>query len=493
MSSTSSEGLLLDTLKKTVKHSFIYGLGTSFAAISGIVLVPLYTRFLNPNDYGIYSLIGVIFSLLFFLYDFGMVNALFRWYYQYDEKEIALRRRVISTTLIFLFIVAATFTVILWINAAYISKYFFASAAFSGLIKLMLLGALLQSLTWVPLSILRIKEKALTFTIIVIMGMIVMIAANFILLFMGRGLNGIYEAYILAYLFMSITLFLITRKEYNIDFSLKELKGMLKFGLPYLPVLFFSWVIDFADRYLLSHMASFQQVGLYSVGHKIGQGLYLVEKTFLIAWVPLMLSLYQRYKDDAPEIFGKVFTYYLFTIFFICLAVSVFSKEIIYIFATPPYYAAAQVVPLIAFSYLLNGIYIYMLSGLIIAKNVYLQPIILSVSAMLNIGLNIILIPKFGMMGSAAATLVSYLLVAVATYFFAQKLYPIHTEWMRIGKIVFSVSLIYFLSAIFFIHGFAASVLYKGALLGLFFPILYTAGFFNQNELKRLKLVFFKN
>ena len=486
------DGLLVKTLKKTGRHSIIYGIGMSFTAISGIVLVPLYTRFLNPADYGVYSLISIIASLLFFLYDFGMINAIFRWYYQYESSEVILRRRVVNTAFIFLFFLASFSTFFLWINSSIISKLVLNSASFTHLIRLMLLGVLLQSLTWVPLSLLRIREKVVGFTIITMSGITVMIAMNYLLLSIGRGLEGIYEAYIIAYLLMVAILFFVTRREYAFDFSVKELKGMLKFGLPYLSVLIFSWAIDFSDRYLLSRLSTLQQVGLYSVGYKIGQAMYLAIKAFMVAWVPLMLSLSQENRDNAQRIFGKVFTYFMLSLLFLFLSVSVFSREIIQIFTSQSYYEASQVIPCIAFAYVLNGVYVFMLCSLIVAKSIYIQPIVLLVSAIVNIGLNIIWIPRFGMMGSAAATVVSYSLVAAATYLFAQKFYPIPVEWNRIMKILLAVAATYYVSISVPCSTLGTSILLKGTLMAIFFYVLYAVGFFHAKEIERLKLIFSK-
>lgn len=488
-----SAGLLSETLKKTVKHSLVYGIGMSFTAVSGIILVPLYTRFLSPGDYGVYALISIIFSLLFFLYDFGMVNAIFRWYYQYGSHQQESRSRVINTALLFLLGLATVFTILLWNNAGLLSQIIFNSRDFSHLIRLMLIGLFLQSLTWVPMSLLRIKEKVLTFTSVVVLGMILMVSGNFIFLSMGRGLNGVYEAYIITYLCMAIALFAMTWKHYAVDFSFGELSGMLKFGLPYIPVLFFSWVIDFSDRYLLAHLSSLQQVGLYSVGYRIGQAMYLVIKTFVVAWVPLMLSLHQKHGDNARSIFGRMFTYFLLLLIFLFVFVSIFSKDIIQVFTTSAYKDAASVIPWISFSYVLNGVYLFMLSGLIVAKNVYAQPIILLVSAVLNIVLNVVFIPNLGMIGSAVATLISYSLVAAATYYFAQKFYPIPIEWKRIAKIAVAAAATFYVGILVPKEALWVSILSKGMLIAVFFYILYIVGFFQQKEIDKLRFMFFKN
>ncbi len=484
--------LLFDTIKKTLRHSLIYGLGTSFMAVVGVILIPLYTRFLSPSEYGVYSLIGVVFTLLIFVYDFGMINALFRWVYQFDENQAAFRKRVVSTTLIFLIILASILTFILWKCASLISSLIFANTNYAPLIKLMLISIFLQSLTWVPLSLLRIEGKALIYTIILICGMVVMVITNFILLLAGSGVKGIYESYIVASLFIMTPLFYITRHYYGINFSVKDLNGMLKFGLPLFPVLFFSWIIDFSGRYFIGRYSTLQEVGLYSVGYKIGQILYLAEKTFMIAWTPIMLSLSQRYMEKAPQIFGKIFTYFIFLSLLIFLFVSVYSVEIVKLFTSPSYYGASSIVPLISLSYLLYGVYIYMLSGLIITKNISVQPLILLGSAIANVILNIALIPKFGMMGSAYATISSYCIAAIATYCISQKYYPLPIETWRIAKICTSTALIYFLSTSINFTNTGLCLASKTILMAAFFYALYVIRFYQPAEIDRLKFVFTK-
>jgi len=482
-----SEGLLSRTLKKTGLHSAVYGLGMSFTAISGIVLVPVYTRFLSPSDYGVYSLISIISSLLLFLYDFGMINAIFRWYYQYSPEEIISRRRVINTAFAFLATIATAFTMLLCVASPLLSRAVFSDSGPTDLLRLMLFGVLFQSLTWVPLSVLRIKERVGAFLMVTLTMMAIMIFANYVLLSLGHGLYAVYEASIATYLFTAAALFYITRDEYSADLSLRELKGMLKFGLPYLPVLFFSWIIDFSDRYLLGKFSTLQDVGLYSVGYRVGQVMYMAEKAFLVAWVPLMLSIYQQHKAESPRIFGGVFTYFVSFIIFLGLCISVFSPEIIRIFTSRAYSNAAFVVPWISLAYLFSGIYIFMLSGFIISKNVVVQPVILSVSAAVNIALNIVLIPRIGMMGAAYSTVISYLIVAAATLFFAQKLYPIDIDAVRLSKLAVCSFVLYLLSLSIKTSGIMTTVLLKGVLISTLFVFLYFARFYSPDEIRTLR------
>lgn len=477
---------LFDTVKRTLKHSLIYGLFTILTTFTGFVLLPFYTKYLSPAEYGVFALIGILSTALAFLYDLGMVNALVRWCFEYSDDQLDQRKTVVFTALIFLLITSSIFTILFLVYSPKVSILLFHDTKFSNFIKLMVIATFFNCLAWVPLSLFRVKEKSFTFvfaTACKTLGLICLIIL--FLAVLKRGLGGVYESNLIISIIFTGPLFLLTFKEYTIKFSMKDLFGMLKFGVPFIPVLFFSWIIDFSDRYFLGQLSTLSEVGLYSVGYKIGQIVFLVVKTFAIAWIPIMFTVSR--KENAAEIFAKILTYYILFIFLFALSISIFGRGIITIFTSSAYHDAYKVVPLISISYFFYGIYVFALSGLLIVKNVYVQPLLLSFSAILNVFLNILLIPKYGMMGAAYATLLSYLSVAAGTYYFSQKYYPIHIEVDRILKIVFCGVVIYTVSLFVPDANLAHSIIIKLLILS-FYPLsLYLIKFFRQEEVVKLK------
>lgn len=469
---------------KAFKFSIIYGIATAVLSGSGFLLLPIYTRHISPAEYGIFSIIGIFATVLIFVCDFGMINALVRWYFDYKETDVNQRKMIVSTVFLFFIIFSSIITTFLLAFTKELSLFLFRDSSYKNLIKLMVLTNFFTILTWVPFSVFRIKENPFRYLIFSVVRMALIISSALIFLFfMGRGLKGIFEANLCAFAVFAAILIMATYREYILGFSLKDLKGMLRFALPFIPVLLFTWVIDFSDRYLLGRLATLEDTGLYSVGYKFGQIVFLADKAFLIGWIPIAFSIIKR--SDYKEVFGRIFSYFIAAVAFIGLIISVFSQEMVGLFATPDYMKAATIVPLICASYLFYGFYIYSLSGLVISKNIVAQPVILFVGAAINIVLNIMLIPDMKMMGAAIATLISYIFIAIVTFLCAQKIYPIRFELNNALKVfIFSAGLFLVLNLTLHNKGvvFVSGLIIKVATLSLFPIILYLTGFFKKRE-----------
>ena len=209
---------------------------------------------------------------------------------------------------------------------------------------------------------------------------------------------------------------------------------------------------------------------------------------FELAWIPFMLSVAKR--DDAKQIYSSVLTYFLLIGVFIALALSVLSREVIAIMATPPFHDAYKVVPLIAFSYLLFGCYLILQAGIYIEGKTKYVPLIVGAGAVLNLGLNYLLIPSYGMMGAATATLLSYLLLPVAMLFVAGKYYPIRYEFDRIIKIVLAAVPIYVGCMFVSTGSLLIEGLIKLIILATYPALLYVLRLPKPQELEKIKQLF---
>ena len=482
---------MIDILKKTAKHSIIYGSGNIFVMLIGFILMPLYTRFLSPEEYGVYSIVWIMGSILALLYDMGMITGMLRWYYEYPNSEQKKRRVVLSTSAVFITLASCVFTAVFIMFSKQISCLLFKTDQYFRLVNFMVLATFFNSAAGVPLNVFRVKEQPSKFVFVSILRVAVLILFTvFYLVISRQGLEGVFKSFFVSSVFITAVLFFLTWKDFEKAFSWNDLSGMLRVGLPYFPVLFFSWIIDFSDRYILGQMATLSDVGLYSIGYKIGQIVYIPTRAFLFAWPPILFSIARN--KDAPKIFSKLFNYYTACIFFIALSVSLFGIDVIKIFTTPVYYEASKVIPYIAFSYLLYGAYGYMLFALILKKDMLVQPLFLALAAVLNVILNILLIPLYGMTGAAMATLFAYAFVAFATYIKAQRCYRVNYEFDKLSKILGSAFILFFLG--FFVFGKEGPLFFVARLvLIISYPfVLYLLDCFDievVTELKKLLLL----
>ena len=484
---------MISYLKKIANHSVIYGASNSVTAAVGYLLLPIYTRFLSPAEYGIFSTINISGAVLGVIYDMGLIAALFRWYFDYSKSEEYKRKVIISTISIFYFFTSSIATIILYLFSSKLSGVLFKGQfQYSPLIQLMILTTYINLLMGVPLSILRLEEKAHTYMIVSIFkGIGILVITSLYLIILKAGLLGVYKGGLIVSFVIAVILFVVTYNNYMLRFSFPEIKKMLIFGLMYLPTIIFMWIINFSDRYFLNYYSTLKDVGIYSFGYKIGQIIYLMVTAFSIGWTPILFSIAKE--NNAKKIFAKIMTYFFLVLFSFVLLISIFSKDIVRLVSVGEYMGSYKIVSFISFSYFLYGIYIFLFSGLMITKRIGSQPIVIGMAALLNILLNIFLIPKFGYAGAAYSTLYTYAAVVIGTYLMAQRHYYINYEKVRLLKIIFAGAGILGVSY-YKLFGDAVyiNIFWKVILFMMFFYLLYLWGFFSSQEQDKIKYIFQK-
>ena len=204
-------------------------------------------------------------------------------------------------------------------------------------------------------------------------------------------------------------------------------KNMLVFGTPHIVNLISGWFLQLSDRYLLEHFASLSVAAGYSVAYTLGGVLSTAIITpFSLAWWILLYTIAKR--TDAQHVFKLVFRGFSFVLLFATLGMSLFGGSIFDLLFPASYHAQAAIIPIIALSMLFNGLFIVVNLGVALLRKTWLTSLYFIVSALMNIGINIVLIPAYGAMGAAIATLVAYIALALIAYLFNQRMYPVPFE-----------------------------------------------------------------
>ena len=475
-------------LLRLSKQSIIYGFGVAVSQILSFFLIPLYTRYLTPSDYGILQIISVTSSVLSVIFAMGITSALFRSYFLYDEAE--KRKMAISTAFIYLAGTSTILSVLLIGLAGKFSLLLFHSDQYMLCFRLVFLTLFCDTGTQIGMSVLRAKEEAFRYAMVTVARVLISVGLNIVfVVVLHKGVLGILEsnAITAAVIYLWLTLSVIRKAGFG--FSTDELKRMLTFGVPLIPAGLAASVIFLADRYFLQFLSTSAEVGLYSLGYSFGLVVNgLLASPFLTAWVPFAFSIYKQ--PDARQTFSRVFTYFVLVIVFASLAVSVLSKEVLAVMATPEFSAAYKVIPLIALSYVVYACYNLLGMGISLeAKTKYMMPII-GAAAIVNIGLNYLLIPDFGMMGAAVAAVASFLVMAILGFIISQKFYAVTYEWGRVAKIGIAAGVIF--AGSLFIH-YDESTIITGVfklLTLLAFPVLlYLLRFYHPEEMQKIKEV----
>jgi O-antigen/teichoic acid export membrane protein len=479
---------MVEKFKKLLSHTLIYGLGSYAGRVVNFLLLPVYTRYLTPQDYGVLSLVGVLGQILFIFLNMGQSTSLFRFYFRHDDEE--KRMRVISTAFLLLVGVSLPLICVPLMATDTVAQLLLGNGAYGLFIWLGCLTILCKVFLRIPFAIMRAREQSTRYAVWSSVQTL-LTASLAIALVVGwqQGVMGVLLSQFLAELVLCLLLLGPVLYRLPLRFSTTDARGLLSFGLPLIPAGVAGFVLDLSDRYFLKHYTDLHQVGLYSLGYRFGEIIYLFVGAFQLAWPPFVFA--NEKAPNAPSLYAQATTYYFTAIVFLCLVVSVFARELIFIMATPAFYDAYKVVPLIALSGLFEGLTFVGGVGINLQNKTIYRPFIVGAAALLNLALNVLLIPSYGMMGAATATVLAFLLQSLLTFAIALRFYSVPYQYLRLAKVALIGLGIYGLS-LFVSAASLPQALAEKALLVLFFPLLLRiTGFFQPAELSYARVLLF--
>jgi O-antigen/teichoic acid export membrane protein len=458
---------------KLIKNSAIYTIGDLLPKVVSVLMIPIYTNenYLSPTQKGIVDSIMLIGSIFFTFYLLGLDAALNRFYY--SDKDEEKRKTLISTLWIFLFAYTLTLSVGLILFGRGLSKLIFKNIPFEPFFKLMIVNCFFSTFTIMPLTLFRMKGQALKFGIFNILTTLLNVSfCIYFIVFLKQGAAGNIKGYIWCNFVFATIYLLLTFKDLKLKFSLSILKESLEYGIPLIPHAIGGWVINASDRWFIGRYRDLKEVAIYGVAYQIGSLLDFLVGAINKAYVPFFFKTIDE-DENAKTIFEDILKYYSVLILSLGLGIAMFSKEIILILAhSDAYIVAYKIIPIITLVSVVHGYYFMSVNSIFYAKKTKFLAIVTAISAIINILLNFILIPKYGMYAAAFTTLVAYLFSSIATYIVAQKCYYIKWHWNIIIMNMAICLSVYFVSMIDFDNMFI-NIIYKTIIYVGYISILF--------------------
>ena len=417
-------------LKRLLRGSFVYGLGSVLQRFLSFLLLPLFTRFLQPEDYGAAALVGLLSVGVSGLFSLGTGNSLGILYFK--EEDSSKRPVKIWTNVLLLLVYGFFLYATLYVVAPTLSMLMFQTEEYSHLFRIALFGLLCSTASGPLLAYFRMEEEAKTYVVLTLISSLISISASiYLIVVLGLGVTGMLIAGLLAnFVIFFLALLLVGRR---IPFSVdtKLVKPLVRIGFPSIWGMFAFMIIDYADRQMIQRMLGLDALGIYSVGYNFGMVMLICVNAFSMAWPPFFVSFISR-REEAKTVFAKVLKYYLLVFGFLVLIFFGFARPVTTLMAATTYRNAFVVVGMVAAAYTLKGAYLIFLPAFYFEEKLVLQTTMEWIAALTNITLNFLLIPRFGIAGAAAATLGCYMVLPACTAFFSQKFLQVDYEWTKI-------------------------------------------------------------
>lgn len=399
-------------VKKFIGDFLKYTPSSFIPALIGFLTVPILTKLFAPSDYGDYALAVSVVGFFAMITQTLLGTPITRFFYNNKKKgnldtfyDTVISLSVTSTVIVTLFFIAILF-------------FFKTSPVLYGLLLIGIPLFIVTSLFGILKQVLVAKEKSNLYSFFTgsqaILGFFIGVGLIFILNF---DISGIIWGNIISFLLLLPFIYYYSFKGVFIGrkFSKKIYVDVIKYGAPLVIGNLASWILSLSDRFILEFYRGSAEVGIYNASYNVSeQTITMIWSLFMIAAYPLIVRMWEMHGEKPTQKYiSKLTRYYLLISFPAALGLSILAKPIISILTSPAYIGGYQIIPLVVFGALLLGLQWWAQLGLLLNNKTNMIGVTVLIAGIINIVLNIFLVPLYGYMGAAISTFISYLILLI--------------------------------------------------------------------------------
>lgn len=410
-------------LRPLAGQVLVYGSGRLGLQLFSIVTLPVLTREFSPAEYGIVETISTFASIVVVVATLSLNSAVQRSYFDHPDDDSKGRRTVVSTGLWVTLGWSTALCLALVASARPLSRLFFGTDAHGDLIALALVALPLTIAVTYLQDLLRLLQRPGLY--VVVSFLLAGSTVAFVLWFVvveDAGLRGVYLGGLAAAPAPLVASWWLVRRTLALTFDFSELRVMLAYALPLIPVGAATWLMQFADRFFLLHYASVADVGLYGVGVRLANVLMLAVIAFATAWSPFVFDLYSRDPDRERAVRARAFAAVGIGLGFGAVCLGVWAREFLRVVTDPAFEDGYKVVGLTLGAIVALGLNGVTMTAISLSRRTVYFALYTAYTTCVNLALNFALIPRFGTVGAAAASFVTAWTLAGLYYLRAQRL-----------------------------------------------------------------------
>lgn len=483
-----------DTLRKEVlsvgKHSLIYVTGQALSRAAGFFMIPIYTRFIAPANYGAMELIEIITAAIALMISMGVADTMSRFYY--GEQDQIRRNEVVSTVIVGFGLIGLPIVLLFLGLSEIISKVILEESQYGYYLQVAIAAVWFSMLCEIGYTYLRILYKAKLFVSITIAQLVIALSLNiYFVVFLKIGILGVFYSTLITQSLTGLTLSLSILNKVKLRISMPILWKLIKFGLPLVPSRIGLMLGFVSNRFFLRWFSSpdptlaLAQIGLFSLGHKFGVIVNrFVNDPFNSFWGPRRLDILLNKTTDMKKTVARVCTYATMCSTYLALILSSGIESVVEIMADPMYRGAHIVVPFVALSYVALGIETHFLTGILYRKKTKWATYITVCSLFVVLAWNYLFVPRWGLIGAATSNLAGFIVRIVFIYLVSQRLFHIPFELKRLITIFFVAILLYCISQVISFSSPYLTFLVRTSFVALFPVVLFFFRFYHEGELE---------
>ncbi len=427
------------------RDALIYGLGSMILRFMSLLLTPLYTARLLPQDYGVLAMLGLLSMVVQPVFGLGLSASMGPIYY--DGNDETTKASAVWTVFALHAVSAAVMIFAAGMMPAQIGDVVRLSVKDVPLVQMTLISCALSIMATAWMQRVQFEKQVKLYVWVTTATALISIVVSMItVIVLEWGVTGIVISQLvgnavslIAFLFVGVRsthVHLMQLRSVQMMVRTKMIGELLRMGLPMMPSFAFLFILMQSNKYILEWWAGLSAVGVYSVGFNFGSVMNIITGAIAVAWYPFLMSYMER-PAEARVIFGRVFTYYVFGIGFLSLLFFLAAKPVMILFTRDVYYDGASVVGFVALSYMFQVAFSFFMPGLYFKKEIAYASVVQAVAAVVALLSNYVLIRMFGVLGAGIGVALGAFALAAFMFVWNQlnaaRYPPIDYEWRRIG------------------------------------------------------------
>ena len=419
-------------LRRILGGSVNYGLGGVLPQLLNFLLIPVYTRFLTPEDYGIADVASSVGAVLTIIVRLGVAGSVTRFYY--DHKQGEALNRFISTVTAFLAGWGLVAGVILTVAGPAIFRLIAPGIDFFPYLALAVWTAVLGIHMEVQQRLLQAQERSRTHMLLTTsqfaLGLVLTIL--FVVVLDLRVLGVLLGTFVSTAVFFLVAVGFLARY-WTWSWCRTMLREAIAYGLPMLPHHVFTWLTTLASRLFLNGLGTTAAVGLFGIASRMASPLNIALTALNAAWVPVYFSLRKSGSEDASETLGRAVTALAAMVVWCALGIAVLGPEVVMFMTPREYHSSGGLLPILAAAHLVRGCYFVVVSGAFFEKRTSFVPMATGLGAIVSVATCLYLIPRRGAEGAAVAVFAGNVATFGAVVAMVGRLTAIRFEWGRLA------------------------------------------------------------
>lgn len=418
-----------------IKKTFEYIAGNTFNKLLLLLLLPLFTRFLVPEEYAVYTNITIFIAFVSLIYMMGLQQALFSYFYEHKDKGYQFT--VISSILVTMLIFGVIFSFLIMRYRFTLAELITTTTEYADILIYVSIILISDALYGIILRVINTLERSLNYALLSVvknLSLLILISVGALVgkfsiqaVFLYMTISSLLALLIALFNVIDI---LIELRQYSKTrptlFSVPIMLDLLKFGLPMIPGTISFMILRVSDRYMLTYLSEkgLYDVGIYAIGYKIGMILVFLNSIVSLVYFPYAMKIAKHPKANSS--YRRMFEAYSFWGGLLGFLIVIFAWEISLLLIDSSYFEAVKVVVFGVISSYLHGLFNLVNISFYIRKRAGNIAVAVIMGAILNIILNFLLIPQIGIYGAGIASIISYVFIFLLNYHISENLFPLN-------------------------------------------------------------------